>query len=106
MATLATSIVAQLSPTSVFTSVGNTAITWATFTNYSGTSANLTVHIVPSGDSASNENIIIKNLVITEGDTHQLYAASEKILLSDGDEVQAFSNNATSINAVIGYTSI
>jgi hypothetical protein len=90
----------------VYTSSGSTAITWATFTNYSGGAATLTLHIVPNGGSPTNENMILDAESVVAGDTFNLYSGGEKILLSTGDTLQAWSNTATAINTVISYTSI
>jgi len=92
--------------TTVYTSSGNSAITFASFTNYSGSSATLTIHLVPSGDSAGNDNIVIKDYSINAADTHQLYAGGEKLLLENGDTLVATGSAATTFNAVVSYTSI
>jgi hypothetical protein len=106
MATIDTSTVESSQPTAVYTSTGDTAITWASFTNYSTSTVNLTIHIVPQGNIANNQNMLVKNLQVTAGDTYQLYAGSEKILLSDGDTVQAVASAASSVNSIISFASI
>ena len=90
----------------VYSSTNNTAITWATFTNYSGGAATLTLYLVPNGGSPTDENMILDAESITAGDTFGLYSAGEKILLENGDTIQAWSNTASAINAVFSYTSI
>lgn len=92
--------------TTIYTSSGNSAITFASFTNYSGSSATISVHVVPSGDSAGNDNIVIKDFTVNAADTHQLYAGGEKLLLESGDTLVATGSAATTFTAVVSYTGI
>jgi hypothetical protein len=62
--------------------------------------------VVPSGSSATVSNQVLANLLITAGDTYQMYQAAEKLLLSNGDTVQANANTANAINTVVSYTTI
>lgn len=90
----------------VYASTGNTAITWLSLCNYSAGNVVANVYVVPSGSSAGNLNAVITNLLITTGDTYQLYAASEKLLLNNGDSVRVNANVDNAINAVTSYTTI
>ena len=94
------------SAASVYTSVGNTAITFLSLCNYTAGNVAANVFVVPSGGTPSNTNVIINNINITVGDTFQLYAASEKLLLNNGDSVQVDANANNAITAVTSYTSI
>lgn len=94
------------SAASVYTSVGNTAITFLSLCNYSAGNVVANVFVVPSGNSAGNTNIIINNINITVGDTYQLYAGAEKLLLNNGDSVQVNASANTAITTVTSYTSI
>lgn len=90
----------------VYTSVGNTAITFLSICNYdaaSGVTAN--VFVVPSGNSASTDNQILANLAVSAEDTYQLYAGGEKLLLGNGDFI-SIQANANTVTAVTSYTSI
>lgn len=90
----------------VYTSSGNTAITWLSMCNFdTGNSVVANVYVVPSGNVSGNNNVIVANLSISGGDTYQLYAASEKLLLSNGDFIQ-ISTSANTVTAVTSYTSI
>ena len=93
-------------PASVYTSVGNTAITFLSLCNYTAGNVAANVYVVPSGGTAGNTNIIISNINVAVEDTFQIYVGSEKLLLANGDSVQvnAAANNA--ITAVTSYTSI
>ena len=94
------------SAASVYTSVGNTAITFLSLCNYTAGNVAANVYVVPNGGTPSNTNVIINNINITVGDTFQLYAASEKLLLNNGDSVQVDANANNAITAVTSYTSI
>lgn len=106
MSLISATTVAQTTPTAVYTSSGATAVTFASFTNYAASAATLTLHIVKSGGSAADNNMLLDALSITAGDTHELYVAGEKLLLDNGDAIYASSDTATAINAIISYTSI
>ena len=94
------------SNTTVYTSTDNSAITYAAFTNYTGATISVDIHVVPSGGSVGNVNCVVKALEITATDTYQLYAGGEKLLLSNNDFISAISNVATGINSVISFTGI
>lgn len=103
---ISTTTVAQTTPAAIYTSVNNTAITWATFTNFSGATAYLTLYLVPNGGSAANSNMIADVIELSENETFNLYSAGEKLILGNGDAIHAFTDTATSVNAVVSYTSI
>ena len=94
------------SDTTVYTSNGNSAVTFSTLTNYSAIAAEVDVHIVPNGDAAGNLNLIIANLSITAEDTHQLYAGGEKLLLENGDTIVVSASADNAIASVTSYTAI
>lgn len=89
----------------VYTSTGNTVITWLSITNYSSGNATANVHVVPSAGSANAQNTIISNVLITAGDTLQLYTGNEKLILENNTFVVAVANANTALNAVTSYTS-
>jgi len=92
--------------TTVYTSSGNSAVTFATLTNYSASSVTVDVHVVPDGGAAGNLNLIIANLSITAEDTHQLYASGEKLLLEDGDTIVVSCSADNAVASVTSYTAI
>jgi len=94
------------SATTVYTSTNNTAITYMELTNVSGGALTVDIHVIPSGDSLSNTNIIAKTLSIATLDSYQLYTGGEKLLLSNGDFIQVTASAATGINAVVSFTTI
>ena len=92
--------------TTVYTSSGNSAITYMTFTNYTASAVAVDINVVPSGDSVGNVNLIADSLEIAANDTYQIYASGEKLLLENGDLVSATANTASAIGCVVSYTSI
>lgn len=91
---------------SVYTSVGNTAITFLSLCNYSVANVTANVHVVPSGGSANSINKVLASISINTLDTYQLYSGAEKLLLSNGDSVQVNASGNSAIGAVTSYTSI
>jgi len=98
--------IANSTATSAYTSVGNTAITFLSLTNYSASNVIANVFVVPSGNTAGNLNLVLSQIEIATLDTYQLYAAGEKLLLSNGDSIQANANANNSISTVTSYTTI
>jgi|APSaa5957512622_1039677.scaffolds.fasta_scaffold109038_2 hypothetical protein len=94
------------SNTTVYTSTGNNAITLITLCNYSIGNETVSVHIVPSGDGVGDDNIMLKDLPITSGDTYVIYQGGEKILLEDGDLVNVIASGASAITAITSYVAI
>jgi len=94
------------SATTIYTSSGNSAVTWCSITNYSATDALVSIYVVPNGSTAANTNIAISSLTITANDTYQLYAGSEKLLLGNGDFISVTANATNRITTVTSYTSV
>lgn len=99
-----TTTAVSTSTANIYASSSSTAITWLSLTNSSGSNVLANVWTVPSGGSANTTNIILANILITGGDTYQLYQAGEKLLLDNNDAVQA--NCSASLGAVVSYTTI
>ena len=89
-----------------YTSSGNTAITFMSLCNHTAGNVIANVWVVPSGNSVDVSNQVLANLLITAGDTYQMYQAAEKLLLGNGDTVQANANAANAISTVVSYTTI
>jgi hypothetical protein len=89
----------------VYTSTGNTAITFLSLCNYNSNTVTANVYVVPVGGSADNTNIILANLSLTGEDTYQLYAGGEKLLLGNGDFVSVQAN-ANTVTAVTSFTTV
>jgi hypothetical protein len=98
------------SATTVYTSTGNTVITFLSLCNYSGSDVLANVFVVPNGSSAGNTNIVIASLVLTanavsDGDTYQFYQGNEKLILGNGDTIQVSANADNRLTTVTSYTS-
>ena len=50
------------SATTVYTSTNNTAITYMQLTNVLSRCITVDIHVIPSGDSLANQNLIAKTL--------------------------------------------
>jgi hypothetical protein len=92
--------------TTVYTSSGDSAVTYVSFTNYTGSAVDIDVNVVPSGDSVGNVNTVIKTLTIDATDTYFMYSSGEKMLLGNADSIVATANTASAISSFISYTSI
>lgn len=97
----------------MYTSSGNTAITFMSICNYSASPVIANVWVVPNGDTAANTNIVLASLPlaagnagISGGDTYQFYGAGEKLLLGNGDAIHANGSANNAITIVTSYTSL
>jgi hypothetical protein len=89
----------------VYTSDGNTAITWLSLNNWGPANVTANMFVVPSGDTATTSNQVLYTLPLASGDTYQIYASGEKLLLGNGDFVQVITT-ANTVTAVTSFTSI
>jgi hypothetical protein len=96
--TLTTSI------STVYTSTNDSATTSIFFTNDNASARTISVYLVANSGSADATTRIIKDLSIDGGDTYILSA--EKIVLANGDTIQASCESATSVYATVSYVSI
>lgn len=95
------------STANVYSSSGNTAVTFLSITNYSVANVNANVYVVPSGVAVGNVlNTIVSNILIATGDTYQLYAGNEKLILDNGDSIRMNGSANNSIAVTVSYTSI
>lgn len=111
MAIQNTAISGSLSPTPIYTSTGNTAITTTIFCNtnvYNPASPatgtiELTLHAIPSGDSRGPENMILNAMPISAGETFTF--DTEKLVLENGDTFVALADSAN-LSATVSYMSV
>lgn len=102
--TIATATVTTLTG-NVYVSGGNTAITSLTLCNWGPSNVTANLYVVPSSATYTTTNQMLVSLSLSSGDTYQLYAASEKLLLGPGDSVQVDAT-ANTVSAITSYTSI
>jgi hypothetical protein len=88
----------------IYTSTGNTVITWLSICNTTGGNITANVHVLTSGATANSMNTIASNVLITSGDTYQIYTGNEKLLLDNASAIYAIAS-ANSLSAVTSYTS-
>ena len=88
----------------IYSSSGNTVVTWLSLCNTTAGNITANVHVLASGDTANAMNTIISNVLITVGDTYQIYTGNEKILLDNAGAIYAIAS-ANSLSAVTSYTS-
>lgn len=92
------------SASAVYTSSGNTAVTTMYLCNYSGSDRTVSVYLVPSAGSASDSNIIYKDVPIAAGDTYII--DTERLVLANGDSVQALASSTTSVTMTVSYVGV
>lgn len=88
----------------VFTSVGNTAITTAYLCNQTATTIVANLYLVANAQALLPNCQIYSNLSIAANDTYIL--EWERILLNNGDMLQANASTATGLVATVSYTGI
>lgn len=88
----------------VFTSSGNSAVTTVYLCNYGLSDRTATIYLVQSGSSASNTNIIYKDVAIAAGDTYII--DTERLVLGNGDSVQALASANSSITMTVSYVGV
>ena len=88
---------------SVYTSSGNTAVTFLSLCNYSAANVTANVFVVPNSGSPGNLNAVLSEILIQANDTYQLYAGNEKLVLGNGDSVQANANVDNAVATVTSY---
>jgi hypothetical protein len=98
------------SGTAVYTSSGNTVITFLSICNYTGNAVTANIWVVPNGGSAGNTNIAIATIELqanssTAGDTYQFYAGNEKLILGNGDFIQIDASANNSLTSITSFTS-
>ena len=91
--------------TAVYTSTGNTAVTFLSLCNYSAGNVIANVYVVPNSDTAGNLTAVLTEIEIASKDTYQLYAGNEKLVLGNGDSVRANANVDNAVTTVTSYYS-
>lgn len=89
----------------VYTSTGNTAITWLSLNNWGPANVTANIYAVPNGNVAGNVNQIAYALLLQSGDTYQIYSGNEKLILNNGDFINV-DVTANTVTSVTSYTSV
>lgn len=83
---------------------GEKAITVIYLYNSSSGAVSINLHAVAAGDSAADSNKFYANLVIDTTDTYVV--DTEKLLLSDGDDIFASANVGGVVHATVSYATL
>ena len=92
------------SATTIFTSTNSSAITAIYLMNDDSSAVTVQVHVVANGDSAGASNKIIKDLVISAGDTY--IVDTERLILDNGDTIQASADTGSVLHSTISYIGV
>jgi hypothetical protein len=102
------------SPTSVYTSSGDNAVTTmivcntasGSLTSESTDSAQVTLYLVPNGQLVNDTTAIIKGLLVPAGET--VFFSDEKVILSNGDSVhvQAQLNGSAALTVTVSTLAV
>lgn len=90
--------IAENSQTTQYTATGvTTVIDKFTATNYSAATVTISVNLVTSGDTAGNQNLIVKTKSLQAGETHTFPELVGHVLAPSGF-ISTIAGAATSIN--------
>jgi len=93
--------------TSVYSSVGNNAITTIVvcntgevdLTDETVRSCRVSLYFVPNLGSAGDNTAVVKDLIVPAGET--VFFSDEKVILSDGDSISVQANPANLITVTV-----
>jgi len=88
----------------LYTSSGGSAITAMFFMNNHSGAVTIQLHVVKSGGSIGATNKIIKDLSIAAADTYII--DTEKLLLDNGDTIQATADVDSVVNVTTSYIGV
>ena len=89
---------------SIYTSVGNSAIVTIHLCNYSAVTQLINLFVVPGGTIANTTNMIYSNLQVPPTNTYVIN--SEKFILGPTDSIRANCNAASAVSATVSYIGI
>lgn len=89
---------------SIYTSVGSSAITTIHLCNYSASPISANVFAVPNGNIADNSTILYSNVNISAFNTLIIY--QEKFILDNGDAIYANCDTSDAVTATVSSIGI
>lgn len=92
------------SATTIYTSSNSSAITAIYLMNDDASAVTVQVHVVPNGNTASASNKIIKDLTIAAADTYII--DTERLILDNGDTIQASASTGSVLHSTISYIGV
>lgn len=93
-------------PVTVYTSSGDSALTFMSFCNHSASPVTLDIHVVPNGDVPTVDNLLAQALDIDPGDTYIFYKGGEKLLLGNNDYVSVTASAANAVACISSYIGV
>ncbi len=88
----------------IYTSTGNSVVSVMYFCNTSATAKNIDVFLIPSGGTAGTTTQIYKSVQIAGNDT--FVVDMEKLVLANGDTIEATASLNSSVTATVSYVGI
>jgi len=96
----------------VYTSAGNNAVTTmivcntgaVNLTDETVNAAALTVYFVPNGQTATDSTTVVKNLTVPAGET--VFFSDEKVILGNGDTIQAQANAGNLLTVTVSTLAV
>ena len=98
------SAVTNLSAANIYASSGETTVVTMYLANYTGSSVTANVYLVPAAGTAGTSNIIIPNITISAYDSYVMN--TERLVLGNGDMIQANANTGSAVTATVSYTDV
>lgn len=92
------------SAANVLVASGNTAVTTMYICNYSGGSATFSMFIVPTSGTAGSSNQIYSTVTVAASDTYVI--DMERLILGNGEMIQANANVNSALTMTVSYTGV
>jgi hypothetical protein len=100
-----TNYVLGTSPANIYISSGNTVVSTMYFCNNNTSAINLNVFLLPNAATVGNLNYqIYKDVQLASGDTYVV--DMEKLVLANGEKIQANASTGSAVTATISYVGI
>lgn len=88
-------------PANIYASTGNSVVVTAYFCNTTGSSHSFNLYLIPSGGTAGTTNQIYNTVTLAAKDTHIIN--TERLVLANGDMLQANADANSSITVTVSY---
>ena len=92
------------SAANIYASSGNSVVVTVYLCNTDTVDRTVSLYLVPAAGTASSSNQIIKNLTIAASDTYIMN--TERLVLANGEMLQAEANANSVITATVSYTGV
>ena len=100
-----TNYVLGTSPANIYISSGNTVVSTMYFCNNNTSAINLNVYLLQSSATVANASVqIYKDVQLASGDTY--IVDMEKLVLANGEKIQANATTANVVTATVSYVGI